>query len=84
MALRGESGELHANNELTSKLSVPVALATSDMFPTAQVCSAHFVGGTKTDENSVPQLDLGYARKVNIRTIAIEYHLIHDKLMAWV
>ncbi|KAM7302764.1 uncharacterized protein ISCGN_018272 [Ixodes scapularis] len=30
----------------------------------SRVCSAHFVGGTKTDENSVPQLDLGYARKV--------------------
>ncbi|KAM7313632.1 hypothetical protein ISCGN_003482 [Ixodes scapularis] len=30
----------------------------------SRVCSAHFVGGRKTDENSVPQLDLGYARKV--------------------
>ncbi|KAM7303515.1 uncharacterized protein ISCGN_013470 [Ixodes scapularis] len=29
-----------------------------------KVCSAHFVAGEKTDENIVPQLSLGYARKV--------------------
>ncbi|XP_049514486.1 putative surface protein SACOL0050 [Dermacentor silvarum] len=30
----------------------------------SRVCSRHFVGGRKTDENAVPALHLGYDRKV--------------------
>ncbi|XP_040068616.1 uncharacterized protein LOC120841720 [Ixodes scapularis] len=42
------------------------ALNRKDFTPTehTRVCSAHFVAGEKTDENIVPQLSLGYARKV--------------------
>ncbi|KAM7314239.1 uncharacterized protein ISCGN_004024 [Ixodes scapularis] len=42
------------------------ALNRKDFKPTehTRVCSAHFVTGKKTGEDIVPQLNLGYARKV--------------------
>ncbi|CAN7943595.1 unnamed protein product [Ixodes hexagonus] len=42
------------------------ALNRKDFTPTehTRVCSAHFVTGKKTGEDIVPQLNLGYARKV--------------------
>ncbi|XP_049271385.1 THAP domain-containing protein 11-like [Rhipicephalus sanguineus] len=62
--------------ELQKKWVASVNRKNFRVSPSSRLCSRHFVGGKKTDENNVPMLHLGYQRKVVVgrrRLVRQEY-----------